>query len=230
MALVRRVRRIVIDPPYDSEALPVAHWINGTTLGTEGDDLVYRTKGKARTVGLKAVLDAWLMEDALWGGHKAANALRYQHLNGYELGLTVRDLLPQPDGTALGVASVQLLQRPSTLGYPQVLFRFRPGSEGLEPLRTLSTEGMPFVGLPPHRLFRLERRQILQDRDISELLPSGASGKIVQALPPSTVSLGASDGRWLLLRTEGRPGHSAGLRVYDAPTGRLTDVFPEADF
>lgn len=160
------------------------------------------------------IMGDWLKEDALWGGHKQANDLRYLLRTGTQGEFAVlSDLTPVGD-SALAVAS----WRTRGSGLPiaaQYLVRLRvsPRVE-LEPLRQLDLPWAWHLYLyraPGPRLFRRGDRLLLyakpgdlpatrdSNSELVEIGPVGEPRRVVATFPVRFRPEGLLDARWLVL-------------------------------
>ncbi|RYG37145.1 hypothetical protein EON81_07560 [bacterium] len=218
--LVHAGKRLPVQP-YRKTA--VARW-SGTILTGTGSQLIYDAKGKVQTFDLAKELETWLEDDDLWGGRANANNQRYTAMRGGGFVEEVTDLLPQTDGSALGVLTLRVGFMSGEPFGPQLLFRFRPKGNHLEPLRVFSGYGGPENGRSPSRIFRAGQRQWIQDVDLYELTPIGALGKRVAKLPQYTVSLALSAQRWIVTQTWSRANGGRSYDAIDTRTGKITPL------
>jgi len=210
--------------PFPSSPLPPKRWFDPRL---NEHVLTFMQSGVGNGyIYLEDKLAVWLRQDALWGGHAAANELRYLAGDGGGLFPTVTDLVPNGNG-ALGVLNC-VEQGP--VGKPiaaQLLVRLDLRPTGmLTALRPLSGEHGSYFG-PARRLFRVETNYYLYtntaDSSPGTLQRISRRGDVqgtVATFPPRHIAYGLVDGRWLVLG-DLRPGSRQTMWLYDMTGGRL---------
>lgn len=206
---------------------------NGSQLTISAPD------GTARTVEAVPLLEQWPQNDEMWGGHKAANDLRYLLRAGPLTTDAFSDL------TAVGPAVLAVLNwHGSGSGEPivaQYLVRVDPVQATVKPVRQLdvppsSGETYGYSHPPLPRLLKWRERLLLysQPREYSPYAPTpgllstlsrvDVNGNVlgVQArFPAHLLPAGLLDQQWLIL-TSGQSGSEQSLWALDLPSGKLS--------
>ena len=114
--------------------------------------------GRTRvSVDLKALLNDWLKDETKWGGHKAANGLRYMAGAGGGMSADLSECYEEPHGTALAVLDFHYAAPSENPLAAQSLFRVSSAPFTFKLLRRLLTPIERGEFIPPAKDFSASR-------------------------------------------------------------------------
>jgi hypothetical protein len=166
--------------------------------------LLERNGQPAGSFTTQTLLESWLQNDEIWGGHQRANQVRYMDSGGGG-GISGRFVNVTVAGDVAYVLINWHFMGPSfePIG-AQHLIRIRSRPElMIEPLRLLGETYPTFGGISAFAfplLFKFHGGPIIFESDgLHSLNLDGSSGRLVAASPKGFNPIGLVDGRWLLI-------------------------------
>jgi len=174
-----------------------------------------------RPLELGKQVEQWLQDDARWGGHQAANDLRYSYSHG-GIGSDLTEVVPVSDSAALGIVT---LRSGGPSGEPvaqQVLIRLRIDGKDRKAVRVEwagrlgQGNGASYGREPTRRLYRRgDTLLLLVDGRLCPFTPEGDRGAPLAAVPEGeSTYVGFADQRYILLDRTVRGGGTV-LEAFD---------------
>lgn len=196
----------------------------GSHIFQFGDHMAALVDGKK--LETKDLIKSWLQDDDKWGGHQPANQFRYMNEGGGGISAYLTQLVPQPNGTGLGVLNMRF-DGPS--GEPlggQILARIS-GSK-FDFIRFLSTPDEASLNSPcPLRILQSSKGPLIwEEGQFLKLDKSGNVGtKLMDA--PSGFPVAVLQGRYAILK---HPNHEGSdIDCFDLQRLTTSRVFQETE-
>lgn len=197
---------------------------DGTSMRTAGSrngtlDILVRGR-KVAAFDFQKELEEWLDVEAIWGGHKAANDVRYLARAGVVA--EISEIVPTQRSSALIILTMRYSGPSGQPPSEQFLILLKTAPKPMfQRLRRLPME----PGLSrsaPKRLIRYGGKLMLHERDLVACSDQGRLGKVLFDLPDKVRIEALSVGRWLVMSAWEREGALA----YDLKTRQSRPLMP----
>ena len=180
-----------------------------------------------KKMDLSSKLNEWLKDDELWGGHAAANQMRYMNTGGGGVSAYLTQIASDGGPSGVGVVTLRF-NGPS--GEPvagQLLVKVNSAGE-VDLVRRLSDTLADMYGRAPERRIyrRGSTRLLLDEGELWKLDLKGNRGKSVAKVAGGN-SIGLCDGRYIVLDTPAKGGGDD-LDGFDLRTLRSFPIFRDA--
>ena len=189
-----------------------------------GDHMATLVDGKK--LDTRDLIKSWLQDDDKWGGHQSANQFRYMDQGGGGISAYLTQLVPQPNGTGLGVLNMRF-DGPS--GEPlggQILVQF--SNSRFDFIRFLSTpDEAALNSVCPLRILQSSKGPLIWDKgQFLKLDKSGNVGsKIMDA--PAGFPVAVLEGRYAIVK---HPNHEGSdIDSFDLQRFTTRRVFQETE-
>jgi len=177
--------------------------------------------GTPRTIVFWPQVAAWLDDDAFWGGHEAANQVRY--LWGLGTYAEMTDCLPIKGSRALAVLEIHLTSDSSERVFARVLVRIEPKSFKISPVVSVPAAEIARDS-QRHLLFAAaDRSYLVAGNSIQEIDAKGAKATRVCDWDKSESPSGLAGQRWMIGETTNAGGYE--LRVTDIHLKKTWTIF-----
>lgn len=164
------------------------------------DTLTWTVDGRQKgEIDFRSIVSEWLQDDSKWGGHSAANQMRYMAQSGGGVSMRVDQILAEPDGNALGLLNTYWDGPSARPVAAQFLVSISPHPLRLTLIKRIFSGviGSYFDTTP--RLYVCRSKQYCIDGDhIEQIDPSGKAVKILCPWDPAEVPKGIAADRWIV--------------------------------
>ena len=174
------------------------------------------------SVDADKTLHQWLEDDDRWGGHKAANDLRYMDWQGGGILGIFTDVAKTKVGTTFAVMSLKFMGPSGEPTASQILVRKGPNANSVVWVRQFSDwPSIPYASSPKRLFVYRGVVYVLENGGLFELQPDGSNGKRHLAVAREAVAQAVANKRYILMESESRGENGWMLEAIDLESMRV---------
>ncbi|MCC6445849.1 MAG: hypothetical protein IT210_20640 [Armatimonadetes bacterium] len=205
--------------------------------------IIFKDRKPYGMIVLRQVLEQWLKDDHLWGGHQSANQTRYKHRSAGGVSGFIHDAVPLGQSVfalitwyALGpsarpvlaqhLARIRVQPQPVVVPLRQLLDVEAVWSMAfsMEPIPRLFTSGKRLLYYTkPGDPDWIAERKVSSLAELLEITPDGKTVGVYDFLSSNLPPIGRLEGRWLVLgESDGKTAQP--FWIYDLRTKKISPL------